>query len=108
MSAPIEQNELAPETTFWRPLRHFNLYRATLALTLLVLFQQKIFHGFLNQPDRQFFLIVNIAFLASSLFYLYAEFHRKLAFTTQVIAANISDILLIVLLMHFSGGVSSG
>jgi two-component system, NtrC family, sensor histidine kinase PilS len=108
MSAPAEQNELAPETTFWRPLRHFNLYRATLALSLLVLFQQKIFHGFLNQPDRQLFLIVNIAFLASSLFYLYAEVHRKLAFATQVIAANISDILLIVLLMHFSGGVSSG
>lgn len=108
MNLSADETALAPETTFWRPLRHFNLYRTTLALTLLVLFQQKIMYGFLSTSDRQYFLITNFAFLASSLFYLYAETRRKLSFTTQVIAANISDILLLILLMHFSGGLSSG
>jgi two-component system sensor histidine kinase PilS (NtrC family) len=106
MSTQADNN--TSTTTYWRPLRHFNLYRVTLALGLLVLFQQKILHSVIDPTYRDLFLVTNIAFLATSLYYLYAEFRRKISFATQVIAANTSDILLIVLLMHFSGGLSSG
>ena len=108
MSINADQSALMPETTAWRPLRHFNLYRTTLALALLVMYQQNFLQGFINQVDRQLFLVSNLAFLASSIYYLYAEFNRRVAFITQVVAANISDIFLIILLMHFSGGLSSG
>ncbi|MDQ1363694.1 MAG: two-component system, NtrC family, sensor histidine kinase PilS [Pseudomonadota bacterium] len=108
MSVSAKPGTATPENTYWRPLRHFNFYRATLALALLVLFRQNILQGFLTQTDRQFFLVACIAFFATSLYYLYAEFRRKISFSTQVIAANTSDILLIILLMHFSGGLASG
>ena len=108
MSPDTDQLKPSPEANYWRPLRHFNLYRIALALSLLILYQQNVLHGFAGTTDRDLFLIANSVFLVSAAYYLYAEIRRTLSFTAQVVAANLSDILLIVLLMHFSGGLSSG
>jgi len=92
----------------WRPLRHFNYYRSLLALLLLVLFYKQSLNGFLGQVDREAFLVINLGFLFSSTVYIFLCFNRLLTLNWQVIIANFCDIGFIILLMHFSGGLSSG
>ena len=68
MSVTTPAKPITPDTNYWRPLRHFNLYRITLALILLVMFQQGFLQGFNSQLDHQLFLVANIAFLITGLF----------------------------------------
>jgi len=63
--------------------------------------------NFLGSHDPKSFLVTALILLSSSLFYIFIGYKSRLSFETQVILGNTSDILLITLLSHFSGGLSS-
>lgn len=63
--------------------------------------------SFLGSQDPQGFLISAILLLFSSLIFIGLGLKQKPDFEKQVIISNASDILLITLLAHFSGGLSS-
>ncbi|MDH5472035.1 MAG: ATP-binding protein [Gammaproteobacteria bacterium] len=92
----------------WRQLRHFNLYRLVLAIALLIIFYNAYFNGFLGQYNPEAFLATALVFLLSSFLYLFLDHRKASELETQIILATSSDILLITLLMHYSGGLSSG
>lgn len=100
---PIEYDD----TQTWRLLRHFNYYRAILASALLILFYQAVLGGFLGNYNPEAYLAINLIFLISSLFFIVLTKNKSPSFESQVILANSSDILLITLMMHFSGGLGS-
>ncbi len=91
----------------WRPLRHFNYYRLTLALALLLFFYNKTLEGFLGAAHPQGFLVANSLFFLTSLIYIFLGLKKNTSFESQIILANTSDIFLITLMMHFSGGLGS-
>ena len=91
----------------WRPLRHFNYYRLTLALALILFFQNAALGGFLGASNSDGFQLTSSLFLISSLIFIFLGLKQSLSLESQVILSNGSDILLITLMMHFSGGLSS-
>ena len=92
----------------WRQLRHFNLYRLVLAFALLVVFYNAYLNGFLGRQDPEAFLATALLFLLSSLIFLVLDHKKITKLETQVILATSSDILLLTLMMHYSGGLGSG
>lgn len=95
------------ELLTWRPLRLLNYYRLVLASALLILFYKSDWMSFLGRQEPQAFLYTVILLLISSLIFITLGQKQKPNFETQVIISNASDILLITLLAHFSGGLSS-
>ena len=62
---------------------------------------------FLGSQSPKAFLDTAHIFLISSLLFMFISLKTRLSFETQIIISNASDILLITLLSHFSGGLSS-
>lgn len=91
----------------WRPLRHFNYYRLTLALAVLLSFYNAALNGILGYLNPEAFLATTTIFFLSSLIYIYIGLKQTPAFEFQVILTNSSDIVLIIFMMHFSGGLES-
>lgn len=91
----------------WKPLHQLNFYRLVLAIGILSAFYQSEWMSFLGSEHTENFLATSLTLLASSLIFIFMGFKNKPSFETQVIISNASDIILITLLSHFSGGVSS-
>jgi len=91
----------------WRPLRQFNHYRLLLALGLLVLFYKSEWLTYLGSHNPTAYLATTIVLLISSIIYLALSIRGKPELKTQVSIATATDIILITLLTHFSGGLSS-
>lgn len=108
MSAALSPDITKIEAQKWKSLDHFNFYRLTLALALLVFFYNGIPANFLGRNNPELFLLLNALFLASSSIYILLAHQRAMPFKTQVVLTNSSDILFITLLMHTSGGLVSG
>jgi two-component system sensor histidine kinase PilS (NtrC family) len=102
------QLKITGDTENWRSLRHFNYYRLALAMTLLLFFYTAVLGGFLGRLNPEAFLVTAVVFFISSFFYVLSGLRQIPAFKTQVILTNSSDIVLITLMMHFSGGLVSG
>ena len=95
------------ELLTWRPLRHLNYYRLVLSMAFLVIFYKSSWMSFLGSEAPQAFLLTALIMLLSSLVFIGLSLQQKPSFESQVIISNTSDILLITLLAHFSGGLSS-
>lgn len=95
------------ETLTWRPLRQINQYRLLLALGLLVVFYKDGWLNFLGSEHPYLFLTSLVILLCSSILFLFLSIRGNPQLETQVILSNASDILLITLLTHSSGGLSS-
>jgi len=95
------------EALTWRPLRHFNYYRLTLSLVLYLFFHNALLEGMLGRYNPEAYLATVLIFTLSSLLYIFLGLKKILSFETQVILATSSDILLITLMTHFSGGLGS-
>ena len=100
--------QLSGETLTWRPLRHFSYYRFTLALSLILFFYNTGQDGFLGSSNPDAFLAAVSLFFISSLVYIFLTLKQAPSFGSQVIISNSTDILLITLMMHYSGGLGSG
>jgi len=92
----------------WNPLRFLNLYRLSLAGTTAVLSVTNMLPNPLGKYDLDLFYVVSVLYLAISIVNILTIQWRRPAFNTQVYTHVLIDITAITLLMHASGGVSSG
>jgi len=91
----------------WKPLHQLNLYRVILSAGFILAFFDDKWTRFPGDQNPQAYLATAFILLFSSLIFIYMKARRKPSFEIQVILSNASDILLITLLSHYSGGLSS-
>jgi len=92
----------------WRPLRFLNLYRFTLAGLFILLHQMGQTPPPLGMSDPQLFYHTSLGYLVFSLFAMYPLVKKQPRFMLQLASHIFGDVIFITLLMHASGGVSSG
>lgn len=107
------QGNPSPPTTAdwkqdWKPLRVFNIYRLVLALVFLLMYWVNVAPNFFGQYDPTLYLVVSIFYLLWVIWNGVAIHYRWLSLGLQVMAQGIVDIIAISLIMHASGGISSG
>jgi len=90
----------------WKPLRLFNLYRVTLSALFVITYGTDVAPNFLGNYMPRLFFWVALIYLLFAVFSSLSI--RWLRFNLQVFMQGGIDILAITLLMHASGGVSSG
>lgn len=103
--APLEADDYAHT---WRPLRFFNFSRFALAALFILLYQLGKLPEQLGQQEPELFYTVSLVYLALSLLAFYPIMTRKPDFQMQVNSHIFVDIVIINIMMHASGGVSSG
>lgn len=91
----------------WGPLSQLNYYRLIMAGGFLSAFFNSDWISFPGSQNPQAYLTTNLIMLLSSLLFIAMRIRQKPDFETQVIISNASDIFLITLLSHYSGGLSS-
>jgi len=92
----------------WRPLRLFNFYRLTLSGLFLTLFLTAQNFKLLGGEYPALFRYAILGYLSLSILYSFSISQRWLPFYSQLNIHVVTDIIAITLLMHASGGVSSG
>ncbi len=92
----------------WRPLRYFNLYRATLSGLIITLAFFGIAPRYFGQTNSQLFWVTALAYFAFSMLSGVGIRLRWGTFKSQVVVHVLGDIVAIILMMHSSGGVGSG
>ena len=92
----------------WRPLRYFNMYRATLSGLIITLAFFGIAPRYFGQANSDLFWITAVAYFAFSVVCSLSIQLRWGSFQLQVVAQVFGDIVAITLMMHASGGVVSG
>ncbi len=102
-----EETAQDPRNT-WNPLRLLNLYRLALATLFLVVGLTDSSYRPVGQLYPLLFLITSIGYLGSCIATAMAISKRKPSFHTLVYIIVIVDVVAITLIMHSSGGVSSG
>ena len=107
-NGPVTELNPLQDSQYWKSLSHFNYYRLTLAIALLVFYYQDILGGLFGRLNPEAFLFNAFLFFISSFFYILSGINKRPSFKTQIILGNSSDIILITLMMHFSGGLVSG
>ena len=93
--------------TDWKALRYFNFYRIALSSLFLILFISGS-PRLLGSHDYNLFLGTVCFYLVFSLLSLYTITRQRIAFTTQTNIQIIVDIIALTLLMHSSGGLTTG
>jgi two-component system sensor histidine kinase PilS (NtrC family) len=94
--------------SYWRSLFYFNVYRLAVATLLLVstsVFGQNLLFGSGNRP---LFLTVSVAYVLFAAASFVSISARRPVFQLQIAVQVCGDILFVVLLLHASGGISSG
>jgi len=97
-----------PTGNLWRALYHFNLYRLFLSGGLLTLSLAIANTSQVGQRSPALFLAASLALAAASLLNILMINAGRPGFRLQATWQVISDIVLITLLMHASGGIDSG
>ena len=105
---PFSKDYGIPASQAWLLLKIFFIFRFISASLFVMLFYLKFGHSELGEHDRQLYQFSSLAYLLISL--LSAPFIvRQLASYNHLSQLSIfTDILFITLLMHASGGVTSG
>ena len=94
--------------SYWRSLFYFNIYRIAVAFLLLlatVLLGKSLLLGSWNQS---LFITVSVTYVLFAAVAFATIAARKPDFPVQLVVQVCADILFIVLLLHASGGISSG
>ncbi len=95
-------------TQMWVPLRLLNLYRITLAGLASILCYSDTIPYPLASSNFNLFYTTSIVYLVVSLLNVITIRRQAPLFESQVYAQVLVDIAIITLLMHASGGISSG
>ena len=107
LSLPLGR-EMDYPSTYWRSLFYFNTYRLAVAGLLLastIVVGQNLLFGSWNKP---LFLSVSVAYaLFAAASFITISAHRP-GFQLQIAMQVCADIVFVVLLLHASGGISSG
>ncbi len=91
----------------WRALRIFSVYRLLLATILVAVVQFQPETSFLGTQYPQLFNLTTLLFLTMAVLNHVATYYRA-HFAIQLQVQVLIDIILLTLLMHASGGISSG
>ncbi|HED12459.1 MAG TPA: hypothetical protein ENI62_02175 [Gammaproteobacteria bacterium] len=102
----VQSNGISPQ--LWRSLYYFNLYRMVLAGVLLTVVSLRTENTILGGEWPQLFLASAVSMALMSVMNLLTISLGKPDFTIQARLQFMMDLLLLVLLMHSSGGISSG
>ncbi len=92
----------------WRPLRFLNYYRTILAGLFLLLFLTGLGPSTLGRHDPVLFQIAGILYLGLAVISSYTIQRRAPSFHLQVNVQIAADIVALSLIMHASGGLTSG
>ena len=92
----------------WRPLRFLTLYRLTLAGLLTGLFFVLPASRSLGSEAPWLFGLTSLGYLCFALVAGFTARLRRPSYALQVVSQVLADIVVIVLLMHASGGLGSG
>jgi two-component system sensor histidine kinase PilS (NtrC family) len=103
----LSRSPVMPEH-YWKSLHYFNLYRLILSglfVTVYVLTGSLVIFG---ADDTRLFIVVSLAYAAFSALMVVSINARWPRFNLQLSFQAFVDVVLIVLLMHASGGIKSG
>jgi len=100
-------NTSSNKSSSWRALQIFSLYRLILSITFIAVVQLKPDANFLGSFNPWLFHITSIIFFFLTLFSQIATY-RRAYFNLQLQIQVITDIIILTILMHASGGVASG
>jgi two-component system, NtrC family, sensor histidine kinase PilS len=94
----------------WQYLRLFNYYRSALALFFLILYLNGWTEQFIRPSDydQQLFHWASVGYVAACFVFMLSLHLHKPGLDTQIIIQTCVDIVVIIALMHASGGVRSG
>ena len=97
-----------PHAQAWGTLKVFNVYQLTLSAAFFLLFVSKKGPSLFGQSDPSLFLYASVAYLLIVI--IGSIFIRlgSISYSTQVQLRIIAEILALTLLMHSSGGITSG
>lgn len=100
--------ESAPLQIDWKPLQLFNLYRLLSSAIFIVLFISDTLPSIMGKYLPGLFSIISFWYFTVALLSVFTIYYQRPDFYLQVFGQAIVDIIAISLLMHSSGGVSSG
>lgn len=92
----------------WKPLGFLNLYRLALSSLLVLLYLGEHLPAPLGARDPELFFRTSLIYLALAIAAALAVQSRRPGFALQVSTGVAVDVALITVLMHASGGVTSG
>jgi two-component system sensor histidine kinase PilS (NtrC family) len=92
----------------WRPLILLNSFRTLLATLLCLLVITHKLVAPLGQSHPTLFFQTSLLYLALSVIFWILHTRHLLAYPIQVYASAITDIVILTVLMHASGGIQSG
>ncbi|MEP1740280.1 MAG: ATP-binding protein [Kangiellaceae bacterium] len=94
-------------STSWRAIKIFSIYRLLLSATFVLIVILQLDNSFLGTAQKNLFQVVALMYLTFSIIGHLATYYQK-HFDLQLQSNVLVDIFLLALLMHSSGGVSSG
>jgi two-component system sensor histidine kinase PilS (NtrC family) len=105
---PFSKGYGIPAKQAWALLKIFLTYRFVLASLLLILFYNHYGPSLLGTKNQSMYILSSQTYLALSVISGIFILWRQTGYTTQAQLLIFSDIVIITLLMHSCGGVSSG
>ncbi len=104
---PVYSSFGSRDTFSWRALRLLTLYRITFTVALTFLTQFNSDNPFLGSFLPQLFLQTTLLYMLFALVFFLVSFYRLL-FKLQLQSQVLLDIIFLTILMHTSGGITSG
>lgn len=107
-TCPFGNGFYLPTAQAWRTLKVFHSYQIVLSAAFFGLFVTQTGPSIFGQSNESLFQAVSLIYLALTIFS--TVFIRKpyIAYTRQVQFKILADIVFLTLLMHASGGITSG
>ncbi len=104
----LSAGDTSVDESFWQSLRYFAIYRILVAVVFLFALFTKAGATNLASQNPPLFLWVNVCYLLSALFFLFAIRRFPVAFNFQLSLQVIVDVIALSLLMSASGGTKGG
>lgn len=105
---PFSKGYGIPTEQAWSLLKIFFLYRFTISALFIILFYSKVDPSIIKNHDTWLYTVTSHSYFAFSIISGFFSFNRLINYSSQAQIAIFSDIIFITLLMHASGGISSG
>ncbi len=107
-TCPLGKGFFLPASQAWGTLNVFNIYQLTLSSAFLMLFISKKGPSLFGQLNPSLFLNTGIFYVAVAIAGLFFLKKNTLSYAAQVQLKVVAEILLLTIIMHSSGGITSG
>ena len=105
---PFSKNYGIPAQQAWQLLNIFLVYRLMLACMFIILFYSHLGPSLLGSHDKALFSYSSLSYLILTIISGIGISQRLTGYTLQAQVLIFTDIILITLIMHACGGISSG